>query len=148
MFVAAIALLVAGSCLVGNYKSPSSVSHGLSLVKAGNIVLISILAALIVLQIYTWQQKKGVSRASMTIVKKTASAMPFLIVRIAYALLSVFSSNEKWNNLTGSIAAFVCMELLMEYVVVGIYIAVGMAIPPVGKNKLGNSNAEVVSSDV
>ncbi|GAE00158.1 conserved hypothetical protein [Paecilomyces variotii No. 5] len=114
MFAVAIALLVAGGSLVGNYKSPSSVSRGLSLAKAGNVVLIVILAALIVLQIYTWQQKNSVSRATMTIVKGTASAMPFLVVRVAYALLSVFSSDQKWNNLTGSIAAFVCMELLFH----------------------------------
>lgn len=70
--------------------------------------------------------------------------MPFLIVRVAYALLTVFSTNQKWNNLTGSIAAFVCMGLLMEYVVVGIYIGVGITIPPVGKDKLRDGDAHVV----
>ncbi|KAJ9365594.1 hypothetical protein C8Q69DRAFT_499204 [Paecilomyces variotii] len=144
IFGVAIALLIAGSVLVGNYKSPSSVRHGDGLVKAGNILLVAILAALIMLQAYIWRQRRGISRASMTIVKGSASAMPFLIVRVAYALLSVFSTSQKWNNLTGSIAAFVCMGLLMEYVVVGIYIGVGISIPPVGKDKLRDGDAHVV----
>ena len=64
--------------------------------------------------------------------------MPFLVVRIAYAFLSVFNSDglqSKWSDLYGSVAAFVLMGLIMEYIVVVIYLGVGIRIPPVKSNK-------------
>lgn len=60
--------------------------------------------------------------------------MPFLAVRIAYAFLSVFDDagglQSKWEDLYGSVAAYVLMALIMEYVVVVIYLTVGIRIPP------------------
>lgn len=64
--------------------------------------------------------------------------MPFLAVRIIYAFLSVFDAedlNSNWNDLHGSVAAFVIMALIMEYVVVIIYLGIGIRIPPVRGNK-------------
>ena len=60
--------------------------------------------------------------------------MPFIAVRIAYALLAVFSADglhSKWNDLYGSVAAYVIMALVMEYAVVLIYLSIGIRIPPV-----------------
>ena len=60
--------------------------------------------------------------------------MPFIAVRIAYALLAVFSAgglHSKWNDLYGSVAAYVIMALVMEYAVVLIYLSIGIRIPPV-----------------
>lgn len=80
MFGVAIALLIAGSVLVGNYKSPSSVRHGEGLVKAGNILLVAILAALIMLQAYIWRQRRGISRASMTVSRPPNQSQPNLLL--------------------------------------------------------------------
>jgi hypothetical protein len=57
-------------------------------------------------------------------------AMPFLIVRNVYALISVYSneSDSQWNSVTGSAAVFACMALLMEYFVVAIYLYIGLKI--------------------
>jgi hypothetical protein len=50
-------------------------------------------------------------------------------VRLTYAFLSVFRSSEpKWNSLSGSIASFVTMALLMEYIVVCIYLYTGFVV--------------------
>ena len=60
--------------------------------------------------------------------------MPFLAVRIAYAFLSVFDADglqSKWDDLYGSVAVYVVMALIMEYIVVVIYLGVGIQIPPV-----------------
>lgn len=60
--------------------------------------------------------------------------MPFIVVRIAYMFLSVYHpSDNTWNGLSGAIAPFVVMVLLVEYIVVCIYIAVGFAIPVIGR---------------
>lgn len=57
-------------------------------------------------------------------------AIPFLAVRMAYLLLSIFDSDQtKWNALEGDVAAFVLMVLLMEYVVVWLFLGTGYWIP-------------------
>lgn len=61
------------------------------------------------------------------------AAVPFIAVRITYSFLSVYHpSDDRWNDLSGAIGPFVVMVLLMEYVVVGIYIATGFLIPVIG----------------
>jgi hypothetical protein len=58
------------------------------------------------------------------------------VTRVTYAFLSVFdSSHLTWNDLYGSVTAYVAMALLMEYIVVVLYIGVGFIIPPVKRNK-------------
>jgi hypothetical protein len=46
VFFIGIGLLVAGSCLIGDYRNPSSVKLGAKLAKAGYIVFVVILAGL------------------------------------------------------------------------------------------------------
>ena len=59
-----------------------------------------------------------------------ALALPFLVVRITYLFLSVFSATDlRWNDLAGPIAPFVLMGLLMEYAVVWVYLGTGFVIP-------------------
>lgn len=68
------------------------------------------------------------------ILKATSAAIPFIAVRITYALLSVFGSGglqSKWSNLYGSVGAYVTMGLIMEYIVMLMYLGVGIRIPPV-----------------
>ena len=67
-----------------------------------------------------------------------------MIVRIAYAFLSVFqtdSLDSMWDALYGSAGIFVAMALLMEYIAVLLFIAVGMLIPNVNKKGLRPANA-------
>jgi hypothetical protein len=53
------------------------------------------------------------------------------VVRLAYALLSIFDSNNaKWSDLSGSIAALVLMHSLMEYCVVIILLVCGYSLEP------------------
>jgi uncharacterized membrane protein len=60
----------------------------------------------------------------------SSCAIPFFVVRLVYALLTVFSTDTAtWSALTGSIAPFVVMGLLMEYIVVGVYLYTGYTIP-------------------
>jgi hypothetical protein len=55
--------------------------------------------------------------------------MPFLTIRITYAMLSVFEpADTKWNNLSGSIGIFVGMCLLMEYGAMVCFIGTGFLI--------------------
>jgi hypothetical protein len=56
--------------------------------------------------------------------------MSFLIVRIAYALISVYAAgpDSKWNFETGSAILFACMALLPEYLTVGVFVYIGLRV--------------------
>lgn len=57
--------------------------------------------------------------------------MPFFVVRLTYAFLSVFKSSDlTWNPLAGPVGPFVAMALVMEYLVVCIYLLTGFSISP------------------
>ena len=69
----------------------------------------------------------------------TLTAIPFLIVRVTYLLLSVFHpDHNKWSALFGDIGAWIVMVLVMEYIVVWLYIGTGYRIPATGKTKVAS----------
>lgn len=57
-------------------------------------------------------------------------SIPFLAVRLVYALLSIFNDGQLWNPLSGSIAPLVVMHSLMEYIVVVICLITGYLLDP------------------
>lgn len=140
-FGVGIGLLVAGGVLTGMYETPGLPNTGSALIKAGYIVIACILASMFVLELHLWRQlhvwrkrRLEVHRSSKICLRAITAAMPFQIVRISYAFLTVFDpSNPKWNALSGSIGAFVGMALLMEYIVVVMYITTGFMIERVQK---------------
>lgn len=68
--------------------------------------------------------------------------MPFFIVRLAYAFLSVYRDDDTWNSLTGPVAPFIVMALLMEYCVVVIYLYTGFKIHPSTKASTAHNNQQ------
>ncbi|RFU25705.1 hypothetical protein B7463_g10635, partial [Scytalidium lignicola] len=52
-------------------------------------------------------------------------ALPFILVRLIYSLISVFAHNSHFNLLTGSVIIHVFMAVLEEMAVVVIYLVVG-----------------------
>jgi hypothetical protein len=72
-------------------------------------------------------------------------SIPFLVVRLIYACLSVYSTNPVWSALSGSVAALVCMHSMMEYVVVLICLGVGYTISPVTAGEKGGDGDKLAS---
>ncbi|KAF2100488.1 hypothetical protein NA57DRAFT_74095 [Rhizodiscina lignyota] len=136
-----VTLVIAGSCLQGNYNNASDVSTGTKLSKAGYILFAAIVGAIIAFDLLFWTKREGLAHnSSLRILYAISASVPFLTVRIIYSCLSVFSGNLEdptWSPLFGSIAALIVMHSLMEYIVVVMYLATGFAIPLVEKNKSG-----------
>jgi hypothetical protein len=79
-------------------------------------------------------------------------SVPFLIVRLIYALLSIFNAGAIWDPLAGAVAPFVIMHSLMEYCVVLICLFIGYRVDtliPRNKNSTHQTqaNGKRVSSD-
>ena len=70
--------------------------------------------------------------------------MPFLAIRVTYAMLSVVDPESmKWNNLSGSIGIFVVMDLMMEYATMVVFIAAGLMIPRIAANKAQDTDGRL-----
>lgn len=52
-------------------------------------------------------------------------ALPFILVRLIYSLISVFAHSHSFNLLTGSVAIHVVMAVLEEMAVVFLYLVIG-----------------------
>jgi len=55
----------------------------------------------------------------------TTMAVPFLVLRIIYAVFSAFLTPNTWSPLVGSAVAFALMALLPEYITIAIYMYLG-----------------------
>ncbi|KAJ5513386.1 hypothetical protein N7463_002938 [Penicillium fimorum] len=129
LFIVGIGLTVAGGALEGS-DTNSDVLIGIKLVKSGYIIVVVFVGCLLAMQVYFWTQRSSLSITSRTILNATALAAPIIAVRIVYLFLSVFHPSDlRWSDLSGPIAPFLTMELLMEYSVVSIYLVTGFMIP-------------------
>ena len=165
LFFTGIALLAAGGALIGNYHEPNSVNTGRELVEAGYIVVALTFGTIVAFQGWLWTKRSQLTSPSITvsqhpsnspfsllqnamltvyctqqILRGTTLAIPFLIIRITYAFLAVFRyTDQRWNDLSGSVGIFVAMALIMEYAVVCLYLGVGYMIPSVKSPKKAES---------
>ncbi|OQE06739.1 hypothetical protein PENVUL_c016G07568 [Penicillium vulpinum] len=129
LFIVGIGLTVAGGALEGS-DTTSDVLIGVKLVKSGYIIVVVFVGCLLAMQVYFWTHRSSLSATSRTVLNATALATPFIVVRIVYLFLSVFEPSDlRWNDLSGPIAPFLTMGLLMEYAVVSIYLITGFIIP-------------------
>ncbi|EAW19925.1 uncharacterized protein NFIA_095450 [Aspergillus fischeri NRRL 181] len=144
LFIAGIALIIAGGSLAGDYTDAESVKTGHTLTKVGYIVVAVFMAGLVLIQGHFWRLYASLSRASQTVLKGMGLAVPFIIVRIAWLFLSIYHPDDKrWSNLSGDIGAFVVMTALMEYIIVCIYIGTGFMIPATkGVTRTGDQELE------
>jgi hypothetical protein len=73
--------------------------------------------------------------------------MIFLVIRITYAMLSIFDSTDaRWNNLSGSIGVFVVMDLIMEYAAMVAWLSVGLIVPRIDGDPARAAEARVKAS--
>jgi hypothetical protein len=61
-----------------------------------------------------------------------AASTPFLLVRIVYVMLLAFDKDPKYSSRTPNIYVQTFMQALMEFIVVGMYLAAGLLCAPIG----------------
>ncbi|KAH8655764.1 hypothetical protein BX600DRAFT_470276 [Xylariales sp. PMI_506] len=124
----AAVLLCAGSSLS---SSARLASLGKTLTEAGYVVFAVILLALVSVELYMWREVSRLSRFAQKSLKFASLAIPFLLVRAVYGLGYIFNSGDItsiWNPLFGNAVMFALMGLLTEYVIVGLYMWVGLSL--------------------
>jgi len=114
-------------CIVGGTSSYSStgVYQPQDTTKAGIVLYIVAFVALCLLAGFILHKINNAPTNDKKLVWAVILALPFILVRIIYSLISVFSDNRHFNLLTGSVIIHVFMAVLEEMAVVVIYLVVG-----------------------
>ncbi|KAK9327609.1 hypothetical protein V1520DRAFT_348396 [Lipomyces starkeyi] len=134
LLVAIILGIVGGNKLADD--SVSQTGHTMSRVSISLIVGVFVVLTLVTLYFLIFAQLDSQSRA-LTI--GIAVALPFLLVRIIYALVNAFSSStaNKFNDLTGDWVIYLVMGVIMEFIVVAVLTATGFKLQKYsGKEKM------------
>ena len=53
------------------------------------------------------------------------SSLPFFWVRLTYSILGGIAALSTFSLIAGNVTAYLCMSVLMEFAIVGIYLQAG-----------------------
>jgi hypothetical protein len=59
-------------------------------------------------------------------------SLPFYLVNVIYMMCFAFETqdgSQKFNVISGSVTLQLCMQVIMEYIIVGLYLALGLELP-------------------
>lgn len=64
-------------------------------------------------------------------------SLPFFVVNIVYMMCFAFESlwgSQRFNVISGSVTLQLCMQVIMEYIIVGLYLGLGIGLPDKASN--------------
>jgi hypothetical protein len=73
-------------------------------------------------------------------------SLPFFLVRVVYMMCSAFEGlrgSQSFNVIDGNITLQLCMQVVMEYVIAGLYLGHGLELP----DKAARLRREIANSD-
>ncbi|KAI0351243.1 hypothetical protein OH77DRAFT_1498660 [Trametes cingulata] len=144
----ALVLAVVGGVKAGNAKSQADLNSGTNFRHIGVILFAVLYAAIVLVTAFCWTHKAQVLKYRRRLFYAIVMALPFLFVRVLYAVLSSFAPSAfgfdanghpiavhstsvlaNFNPSTGSWAIYLFMSVVMEYIAVLIYTTVGIRTP-------------------
>ncbi|MCJ1411668.1 hypothetical protein MMC19_005759 [Ptychographa xylographoides] len=131
--IAALIMAIIGGIDESSSK-PSEVSTGTTLVKAAIIIFLVVFLILAVATIATFFMMRSIAKGEERILYALALSIPFILVRLIYSLLVDFSGNAKFSLTYGDVVIQGCMAALMEFIVVIIYLGVGLITPKITRS--------------
>ena len=119
-------------CIVGATNANNATQiESESTVHIGIILFTVVYGILLLLELIAIVIRRKKCQGEYLLIAGVAVAMPFIAVRLLYALLATFSHNHIFNPVTGSQTISLFLDTLMECIVVLVYIWVGLKLPPV-----------------
>ncbi|CDO69939.1 hypothetical protein BN946_scf184836.g13 [Trametes cinnabarina] len=144
----ALALAIAGGIKAGEAKTQSDLDSGTKLRKIGSALFGVLYVAIVGVTAFCFQNKHKILKYRRKLLSGIAAALPFLFVRVLYAILSAFSPSplgfdadgqriavtsssplKTFNSTTGRWEVYLGMSVIAEYIVVLIYTSVGLRTP-------------------
>jgi len=93
--------------------------------KAGIVLYLIAFIALGLIAAVTMHKLPTAAKDDKRLAWAVIIALPFILVRLIYSIISVFSHNHQFNLITGSVTIHVVMAVLEEMAVVCIYLVAG-----------------------
>jgi hypothetical protein len=114
-------------CIVGGTSSTSSagVYQPQTTTKAGVVLYLIAFTALGLIAAVTTHWLSNAPSDEKRLVWAVIIALPFILVRLIYSLISIFSHNHHFNLVSGSVVILVVMAVLEEMAVVSLYLVIG-----------------------
>ncbi|KAG6891086.1 hypothetical protein C0995_014176 [Termitomyces sp. Mi166 len=132
--LAGLALSIAGGVL-GSQLSPSKRSTGLILRRASTGVFAAVYVVLFLAHFGCWTYHFQMRNYRLRLLGGATLALPFLGVRVAYAILAAWSASDlfgnllssnpnlaKFNSVNGQMVTYLVMSVVMEFVVAALYV--------------------------
>ena len=94
--------------------------------KAGVVLFIIAYVALVLITALTTLNLSSAEAGEKRLDFAIILALPFILVRLAYSALAVFSHHHEFKVVGGSVAIQAIMSVLMEFIVVFIYLLIGL----------------------
>jgi len=68
--------------------------------------------------------------AEVKILTTVVLSMPFFLVDVVYMMCFAFErGSQRFNVISGSVTIQLCMQVIMEYIIVGLYLGLGLGLP-------------------
>ncbi|KAI8992777.1 hypothetical protein BD414DRAFT_482168 [Trametes punicea] len=144
----ALIFAIIGGVKAGEAKTQSELNSGDKFRKIGAILFVILYATIVFATFFCWQNWSKILKYRRMLLQGITAALPFLFVRVLYAILSSFSPSPRgfdaegrpipvtsssplktFNSTTGSWEAYLVMSVIAEYIVVLIYTTVGLLTP-------------------
>jgi hypothetical protein len=114
--------------------------------KIGLVLLITIYAVLLLLTSFFFMKRSHAEPPERRLVKAIACSLPFILVRLIYAVLVIFSKVPAFNIFEARTVAYGLMAIFPEMVVVLLYVGVGMTLPRKTTQQGGGKHVEMVDT--
>jgi len=125
-----IIAIVGATDEIGTNVTPDEVSHGQTMVRAAVIIFMVVFIILAVITGVSFASLRAVYPGDKVLLYAAALSVPFLFVRLLYAVLADFgSTNSQFSLITGSVIIQGCMATLEEFICVILYSVAGIMAP-------------------
>lgn len=104
---------------------------GAQLARAGILIFLAVYVALTILAVSTMVRFQRIPKGEETIPIVVIAALPLLLVRIIFGILSLFYIKGVFSILYGNAFVYLAMVVLEELAIVVMFVGVGLAAPMV-----------------
>jgi len=120
----------------GNAQPNGTVSVGTTS-RVGIILYMVAFAAMVFVYAASLSRSYAVPAKERRIPMAVLIALPFILVRLIYSACCVFLHSHLFNIFSGSVAVYVFMAVIEEFVVVALYVALGFFVEKLAPDSQG-----------
>lgn len=132
-----LGLAIGGGVQAGNAVGDGKPLAAPTVTKVAVALFIATFCLIVVGAALTWPSVSCAEDGEKRLLVAVSATAPFLLVRVVYTAVSVFDRKTDFNPVTGSVGLLLGMALIMELVIVYAFLAVGLTLKKIPKEREG-----------